>query len=342
MAVSMKGAISLLARSPTALFPIALGLAGLGSAIIIAAQTLDILFAYSIGSGLLIAAAFVLLADIVLYFTKFVRARQAVSEDFSIATRANLLAPGFMAAMLIGGAWSETSSLGWIVWLMASIGHLALLFKFVGRWLVKEFAPADINPTWFLPAAGIMTSALSWPQHGPIEFPLFLLSVGAILWLMLLPIIFRRLVFEPAMAPGLRPTLFILGAPFGLLAGGLHTIVPFIHPGITFALLSVGGFLVLVISFQLRFLIQAGVCLSWWAATFPISVISAGFFQLHNFETSATLYAAVLFLTLAGFTTIIAFLATIRTAWCTCANTISETEHQIKAMMGNPSDSSNL
>ena len=78
MAVSVKGAISLLARSPTALFPIALGLAGLGSAIKIAAQTLDILFAYRIGSVLLTAATFVLLADIVLYFTKFIRARQAV------------------------------------------------------------------------------------------------------------------------------------------------------------------------------------------------------------------------------------------------------------------------
>lgn len=334
MALSIRGAGALLVRIPTALFPIALGLAGLGGAFGIAAQPLNLDLLSAVGFGLIVAASVVLALDVLLYLVKLMRNRQAVADDISMATQANLLAPGFMAAMVIGGTLAPLWPSGQVLWLVASLGHLILLFGFVGLWLTHDYAPSDLNPTWFLPAAGIMTSAMTWPNYGPIAFPVMTLGIGAMLWLMLVPLVFRRLVFEPAVAPELRPTLFIIAAPFGLLAGALLTVLPDVGWHAPFLLLSGGAFFILALVLQFRFVFGAGMTLGWWATTFPVATVAAGLLRVSDMAGEFALYAGAALLLLACLTTTIAFIATIRAAWCTCAKTVARTEAQIEAMQG--------
>ena len=334
MALSIRGAGALLVRIPTALFPIALGLAGLGSAFRIAAQPLSLEVLHAVGFGLLIAASLVLASDVLLYLVKLLRDRQAVADDISMATQANLLAPGFMAAMVIGGALSAIWPGGQLLWLAASLGHMILLLGFVGLWLTHDYAPSDLNPTWFLPAAGIMTSAMTWPNYGPVAFPVLTLGIGAMLWLMLVPLVFRRLVFEPAVAPELRPTLFIIAAPFGLLAGALLTLFPQISWHGPLLLLRGGAFFILTLVLQFRFVFGAGVTLSWWATTFPVATVAAGLFRISEAAGELAFFAGAALLLLACLTTTIALIATIRATWCTCTKTVARTEAQIEAMQG--------
>lgn len=334
MALSISGAVALLSRTPTALFAIALGLAGLGSAMRVASKELaaDLLLAF--GDSLLVVAAAVLVIDVILYALKLIRSRSAVLEDLTAPTQANLLAPGFMAAMVIGSAWHDTNDIGGLIWLLASVGHFALLLGFVGRWLTHDFVPENLNPTWFLPAAGIMTSPMTWPGYGPAELPIILLAVGGTLWVMLLPLVFRRIVFEPAVPAILRPTLFIIAAPFGLAAGALITLFPDPQSRIPFALLSGGAFFILVLMTQVRFLSKAGIVLSWWATTFPVATIAAGFFRIDHMKNSISLVIGGGLLALACLTTLMAVLATLQAARHTCVNTVSRTERQISAMQG--------
>lgn len=334
MALSVKGAGQLLARIPTALFPIALGLAGLSSVTIVAAPVLGQKAMSVIGFALLCLAGGVLVIDIVLYLIKLIRHRSEVADDISMATRANLMAPGLMAAMVIGGALAEAWPTGNMVWLTASILHLVLLVAFVGRWLTHDYSPSDLNPTWFLPAAGIMTSAMTWPGYGPIEFPFLTFGAGLVLWVTLLPLVFRRLVFEPAVAPDLRPTLFIVAAPFGLAAGAVLTLFPNLGWQLPFILLSGGGFFIAALVLQLRFIGRAGITLSWWATTFPVATVAAGFFRITDQPSDFALYLGAAFFALAILTTSFAVVATIRAAGCTCAKTVHRTEEQILAMQG--------
>ncbi|MBO6689270.1 MAG: hypothetical protein JJ931_06095 [Henriciella sp.] len=108
MALSISGAGSLLVRIPTALFPIALGLAGLGALAIAASDRVEIDSLIPVGQVLLGLAGGMLLIDLALYLVKLLRHREEVAEDISMATRANLLAPGLMAAMVLGGASAPT------------------------------------------------------------------------------------------------------------------------------------------------------------------------------------------------------------------------------------------
>lgn len=339
MALSGRGAADLLLRIPTALFPISLGIAGLGSALTVASGPLGGPALLQAGRGLVFGAALILTLEALLYGLKAVRNRQGVRDDLRAATRANLLAPGFMAAMVIGGVLGSDYEIGSLIWLATSLGHLVLLFTFVGNWLTHEYSPEDLNPTWFLPAAGIMTAPMTWPGVGPSEFPLALFGIGSVLWAMLLPIIFRRLVFEPAVSPELRPTLFIIAAPFGLAANALLTLFPDGNAHWPALLLSGGAFVILTLSVQISFLRRAGVSLSWWATTFPIATVAAGFLRLPASEAPLWSYLGVGGLMLAGLTTSFACLATVRSAWCTCAKTVSRTERQIAAMQGGHAES---
>lgn len=334
MALSISGAGGLLVRIPTALFPIALGLAGLGALAITASQQADVASLISIGHGLLALAGVILLVDLVLYLVKLLRHREEVAEDISMATRANLLAPGLMAAMVIGGALAPSWPGGHWVWVIASVAHLVLLLSFVGRWLTHDYDPADLNPTWFLPAAGIMTSAMTWPGIGMVAFPMLTFAAGLMLWLMLLPLVFRRLVFEPAVQPQLRPTLFIIAAPFGLAAGALLTLFPALPWQVPFLLLSGGGFFIAALVLQTHFIRAAGITLSWWATTFPVAVVASGFFRLGDAAGNAAYYAGWALLALACVTTSFAIIATFRAAWCTCAKTVARAEQDIGAMQG--------
>lgn len=334
MALSIKGAGQLLVRIPTALFPIALGLAGLASAAIIAAPRIHFDPLSTIGMSLLALAGGMLVIDILLYTLKLLRHRSEVAEDLSMADRANLLAPGLMAAMVIGGTMADFWFAGGVIWFAASVLHLFLLMAFVGRWLTHDYSPSDLNPTWFLPAAGIMTSAVTWPGFGPVEFPLLTFGIGLMVWIMLLPLAFRRLVFEPAVAPELRPTLFIVAAPFGLAAGALLTLFPHLGWQVSFLLLSGGAFFIAVLLLQLNFIRKAGITLSWWATTFPVAIVAAGYFRLSDPSGNLALFLGMGLFMVACLTTSFALIATIRAAWCTCTKTVQRAEAQIKAMQG--------
>jgi len=334
MALSFSGAGHLLVRIPTALFPIALGLAGLAAVSRVAAPYLNVMLLDALGTGLLLLAGAMLAIDILLYLIKLLRHRSEVAEDISMATRANLLAPGLMAAMVIGGSMASDWAGGAPLWFAASAGHLLLLLAFVGRWLTHDYAPEELNPTWFLPAAGIMTSAMTWPGYGPIAFPLLTFGAGLMLWVMLLPLVFRRLVFEPAVSPQLRPTLFIVAAPFGLAAGALLTLFPDLPWQPPFLLLSGGAFFITALILQLRFIGAAGITLSWWATTFPVATVAAGFFRVSDVAGPMAYYLGAGLFALAVLTTSFAVIATVRAAWCTCAKTVSRAEAEIEAMQG--------
>ncbi len=336
MALSVRGVASLFVRVPTALFPIALGLSGLGSLFLVANGHVALSGLRATGIPILVLSAIVLLVDILCYTIKLARNRDEVLDDWDHPTRANLLAPGFMAAMVIGGTLTQFFPAGWILWAGASAGHFLLLVGFVGRWLSHEYAPDDLNPTWFLPAAGLMTSPMTWPGHGPIIIPTMLLGIGAFLWIMLLPLVFRRLVFEPAVAPELRPTLFILAAPFGLFAGALMTLFPQSTSALVVAALSGGTLFILVLVTQWKFLSQAGVTLSWWAATFPVSTVAIGFLRSDpaGDHTSLPTLVGLALGSLACLTSLIAIIATFRAASRTCNRTVMHTEREIEAMQG--------
>lgn len=334
MTGSASASAQIIGRFSTALFPIALGLAGLGSGYLVAAHSLRIEWIGSIGKAFLAGAMIVLILDTSLYIAKYFRARCAFTAELSTATSANLLAPAFMAAMILGANLTSYHSAGRLIWAGALGLHLILLLRFAGRWIVHAQTSADLNPTWFLPAAGLMTGSMSWDTSLPVAYGWFVFAAGASLWIMLLPLIFRRLVFEPAFPPRLRPTLFIIAAPFGLAANSILTLAPQADPAIAGTLGFAGSFLILILLFQPRFLSKAGVSLSWWATTFPVATVAVGLLRLEALHAWPVAGFGLALGALATLFTIVALVATCSLAWITCFGKLDLARMEIAAMQG--------
>lgn len=334
MTAPANASAHIVGRFSTALFPIALGLAGLGSAYLAAAPSFGLDLIRSAGKAFLAGAMIVLILDTCLYIAKYFSARCAFTTELSTATSANLLAPAFMAAMVLGANLTVYHSAGRLIWATALILHLILLLRFAGRWIVHAQQSEDLNPTWFLPAAGLMTGAMTWDPELAVSYGWFVFAAGASLWIMLLPLIFRRLVFEPALPPRLRPTLFIVAAPFGLAANSILTLAPQAAPAIAGTLGFAGSFFILILLCQPRFLRQAGISLSWWATTFPVATVAVGLLRLADLHAWPIEWFALGLGALATLFTLIALFATCSLAWRTCFGKLEIARTEIAAMQG--------
>lgn len=328
---------ALLARVPTALFTIALGLAGLGGALRATGARFDAPAPAAAGAAILAVAGAILVLDVLLYTGKLLRARQYVGEDFGNATRANLVAPAFMAAMVIGSQLAYVSPAGRWLWIAAVSGHAFLLLRFVGRWLTHDYDPSALNPTWFLPAAGIMTASMTARGFWPHSLTSMVFAAGFVLWLALLPLVLRRLVFEPALDPPLRPTLFIVAAPAGLAANSILNLFPAVPHQVAGVFCYFGVFVIAALLAQPRFTLGAGVSLSWWATTFPVATVATGLLSLSRRSGNALDTALGLaILGLACCFTLVALVATVRVAWSTYTGSVEAARVEIAAMRGDP------
>ncbi|MCG8443712.1 MAG: hypothetical protein MI723_18065 [Caulobacterales bacterium] len=323
-----------LARVPTALFPMALGMAGVGAALRAADARFAVGWLDGVGIAVLTAAGVALVTDALLYAGKLLRAPDAARAEFADPTSANLLAPAFMAAMVIGAQLSSLSPIGGWLWAAAAAGHGALLIRFVGRWLTHDFPSGALNPTWFLPAAGIMTGSMTAPPFAPDAAVWMMFAAGLVLWIALTPLVLRRVIFEPMLEPALRPSLFIIAAPAGLAANSALNLAP--DTPLPAALLaSYGVFVILVLMARPRFLAGAGVSLTWWATTFPTAAVAAAALNVsvRTGDPLAAWAGAALTVCALAFLAI-AIAATVRVAWRTRLGSIDTAEREIAAMRG--------
>ncbi len=317
----------------TASFPIALGLAGVGACLRLAAGVTHLSPLALPGVALLVAAFVVLCASACFYLFKLLRELAQARSEFGDPTSANLLAPAFMAAMVLGSQLAPMHAVGAWFWNLAAAGHLLLLLSFAGRWVTHGYDSQSLNPTWFLPAAGIMTASMTAPAMGAEHFVLLLFGTGLTAWLILLPVVFRRVVFEPALAPKLRPTLFILAAPFGLAANSVLSLDA--SGGLLIAkTLAFGGtFLLVALLMRVGFFRRSGITLSWWATTFPIAALATAWLRCYGLDPAWELLAlglVLLVLALGG--TLVAMIATVRVAWSARAGAVAAAADEVAAL----------
>ena len=155
------------------------------------------------------------------------------------------------------------------------------------------------------------------------------------LWLGLLPVVLRRLVFEPALDPPLRPTLFILAAPAGLACNSILNLAPEAPVAVPATLAYFGVFMIAALLFQPRFILGAGVTLSWWGTTFPVATVATAILGLSQRTGSAVdLGVGVAVLALACAFTTVAVVATVRAFAAACLGDLAMANREIAAMRG--------
>jgi tellurite resistance protein len=162
-----------------------------------------------------------------------------------------------------------------MIWI-AALGHFLLLAWLINGWFRGGLALEIISPVWFIPVVGNIVVPVGAIASGEVMLAWFGFSVGIVLWLMLLPIVFFRLIHGKPMPDELESTQMVLVAPpaigsvsWSLLAGDQAVV-----PGVV--LLSVAFFLMLTMVPMVLRVISRPFVPANWAFGFPLAALSTG------------------------------------------------------------------
>lgn len=230
-----------------------------------------------LASAVFVLGALVLLGATLLYGARALTVEGALRADFSDPVKMNfgsalgialiLLARG-LSLYDLGGA-SQLLTLGCAV----SIGFAVLVVR---QWFTLAFAVSSISPAWFIPVASSLVAAKALADAGSPTLGALVGGLGFFGWLMLLPLIVRRLIVEDKLPAPLTPTLFILIAPPGLAANAVLSLGSGpIAVLLALGCLGIGLFFLAVLATMLRDFERARFSLTAWSYTFPTAAMAS-------------------------------------------------------------------
>lgn len=262
------------ATTPPALFPVLLGLLGLGLALRKAAAVTGV--PADLAEALLGAVLGLWAFSIFALMVKVIRRPGVLVEDMRPLPGRAGLATASMSGMAVGAVlvpYAPGVALGLLLaWLVAH----ALLAGILINALAREPEGKVVNPTWHLSYVGFIVAApglvaLGWPGLARVIFALtFMAALG--IGLMSVVQLTRRIPPAP-----LRPMLAIHLSAASLLSTTAALIG---QDGLALGL-AVGAALILAaLIVGARWLLAAGFTPLWGALTFPLSASATAFMTL--------------------------------------------------------------
>jgi len=290
---------SQLEHLPVSFFSAVMGLAGLSLAWEQALAMMPEMAWLARSVGLLALLVFVCLS--LAYLSKGLRFSAQVKAEFEHPVKLSFFATISVSLVLLSTVLMSVSSTASLAfWWVGTVLQFGLLILVVNAWIHRTTLKLEqLNPSWFIPAVGNVLVSVTGVDHGYIELSWFFFSIGILFWIVLTPMIFARLAFQPPLPPKLMPTLFILIAP---PAVGFLAYVKLTGQFDSFARVlfySALFFTILLLSQTGRF-IKLPFMLSSWAYSFPLAAITSATWTVYGFTGSAAMkWLALAFLALA-------------------------------------------
>jgi tellurite resistance protein len=261
-----------LAHLPLALFAAPMGIGGLGLAWreagrVLAAPAL-------VGEALLALAGLVWVLLVLLHGVRLARHPEAMHADLCHPIRAAFAGAVTIGLMIVaGGLAPYRPGVAVALWLVAVALHVA-----IGVWIVHGLlrAPreaATLTPPLLIPLVGNILAPVFGAKLGFETLSWMLFGLGALLWMMIQPLILARLVTGPELPGRLRPTLVILLAPPAVGSLALAALTGGFGPG-PLAVLGVAVFVALVLAALAPSFASLPFAMSWWGWTFPTAAFA--------------------------------------------------------------------
>jgi tellurite resistance protein len=163
------------------------------------------------------------------------------------------------------------------VWILGATGMVCFAWLIVSRWMSDRQQVAHATPAWIIPVVGVLDVPLALPALGlpPMHgLMVFAVAVGLFFAVPLFTLIFSRVLFEPPLPDGLKPSLLILVAPFAV-GYSAYTVTVGQNDVFAQALYMLTLFMLAVLLGQLRNLpFCCPFRISWWAVSFPLAASS--------------------------------------------------------------------
>ncbi|HID46508.1 MAG TPA: C4-dicarboxylate ABC transporter [Chromatiaceae bacterium] len=264
---------SRLENFPVSFFSMIMGMAGLTIAWEKAHRTLGL--GSQLAHSLILVTCSIFVVLLLIYSTKVLRYRQAVSEELHHPVKLNFFPSVSISLLLISIALLPIApGIAEVLWITGVGLHFVITLYVMRVWIHHEhFEIHHINPAWFIPVVGNVLVPIAGTHLGYYEISWFFFSIGMVFWVVLFTIIFYRVLFHQPMPAKLLPTLFILIAPpaVGFLS---YTALTVELDAFGRVLYFAALFLTILLITQIGYFTKLKFFLSWWAYSFPLAAIT--------------------------------------------------------------------
>ncbi len=299
---------------PLPLFAVPMGLGGLALAWREAGSVIQ---APAIAGEVLMATAAA--AWVVIFLAHVLRAfrhHEALAADLMHPIRSAFAGAISIGLMIIaGGAIPYSVPIASALWLAGVALHLV-----IGVWIVRSLllSPSDaatLTPPLLIPLVGNVLAPIFGPKLGFLTLSWMLFGLGALLWLMVQPLILQRLATGPALPAKMRPTLAILLAPPAVGSIALMALTNGVGPG-PLGIYALAALVAAVLVTLWPVFRSAPFAMSWWGYTFPAAAFSIASLKVADHHPmSWHLPALWLLLLVVSAMILLVSLATLRALW---------------------------
>ncbi len=300
--------MSKLAHLPIALFTSVMGLSGLSLAWSKAGQ-LGGAIATNIGLVSRVITTILLIILLSTYGMKALRHWREVRLEAQNPIKINFFAAIPIGIILVGTLWSDSYSAiaNWI-WLLGVVLMLAATLITMSSWINQSHYQVNhLNPAWFIPVVGNILIPIAGVRFGHLQISWFFFSVGLFFWFILTAIVMNRLFVHEALAPRMRPTLFILLAPPSVGFISYLSLTGSVLDTTAKIIFFIGLFLLLLLAINAVGFLKLPFFLSGWAYSFPIAAMSIATFEMGRL-TNVFGYTALGWVLLAALSVIVLYL----------------------------------
>ena len=191
-----------------------------------------------------------------------------------------------MAVMVISSSVVQfVKPLGVAMWFTAIAVHVIFAFTFLAHRInLKDHH--HILPSWFVPPVGIVVAAVTGTNMGFPQVSQVIVYIGTVLYIILFPFIFYRIIFHDPLADDRFPAFAVMGAPANLCLCGYLSAFTDYNTALLNFLLALGLFttfkvyLSLIRAFQIKFIPLFA------AYTFPLAIGAQALLKYANYSKS--------------------------------------------------------
>lgn len=220
----------------------------------------------------------IILVLMIIKIIKYPKGVAESSENPVVASTFPTLSMGIMLLATYIKPFAQTVAFG--VWIIGLVLHAVLIINFTKKY-VFNFNIKKVFPSWFIVYVGIVVGSVTAPAFNMISLGKALFWFGIISYIILLPIVLKRVFKVKEIPEPALPTLVIFSAPVSLCLAGYMNSFQDKNMIIVGILAVVSQFMLLCVLIQLPKLLKLNFYPSYSAFTFPL-VISAMSIKLTN------------------------------------------------------------
>lgn len=169
--------------------------------------------------------------------------------------------------------YSEPAARG--LWIFGLGFHIVLIIWFTINFVTK-FDIKKVFPSWFIVYVGIVAGSVSSKAFGYESIGRILFYFGLISFIVLLPIVIKRVFVVKEIPEPALPTITIMTAPAGLLLAGYMNVYENKSYAVVLALLIISQILYIYVLTKLPKLLSLKFYPSYSAFTFPTVITAIG------------------------------------------------------------------